>query len=239
MGCWDELCLLCGVSSSGPTAILSTYRVENTTNQIVKELNLEHITHPRLFEIVKEALFSSFPDSDKRWQRPEWLPDGMGSDMAIIPDPLHLETWRNIAIGYFRPSFSCDATAPSREIENGFLVPDGRHVHVRQVGDVYAGDYNRVLCTVDKPSTGQPIEVEMDKGSACSVRVFGDNFFNPNIAMCERCYHYLKYWLDTSSLPPARNGCNLSFPGELYEIVNSRIELRSVFKFHLSALQTY
>ncbi|KAI0795361.1 hypothetical protein BC629DRAFT_1262457, partial [Irpex lacteus] len=50
---------------------------------------------------------------------------------------------------------------------------------------------------------------------------------NPNFFVHERCYYYLKTWIDHATLPPSHDGRLLSFAGELYELLNSREKQRS------------
>lgn len=220
MGSWDELCLLCGICGGGPSHLLSAHSLEKYAQQIASEIAAGKggEEDSKLFAIVKDALAATFSTSSLH--RRSWLPDGVGADGAVTADPEHYTTWRNVAVGYFDEE-SGEGRAPMREDR---LVPDGKLVQVRQVVDGNSGDFSSVVCSVVTPN-GKAIEVQREVPSMCSV-VHG---FHPNIALCERCYYYLKSWLNTENMPAPADGHNLPFAGELYEIVSSRKEERGEF----------
>lgn len=243
MGCWDELCLLCGVSGGGPNNLLSSYDVAQAAPKITSEIlsasstNATKTKHDEstLLAIVTDGLSSTFPDTNGPYGRRDWLPEGVESDDAVTADPRHYNTWRSIAVGYFQ-RVDNDGLPPVRlrDEEPTRLVPDGRHVSVRQVVDCYVGDYNIVVCTETLPD-GKLGEVQKDRFSMCSV-VHG---YNPNVAMCERCYYYLKYWRDIEEDAPDGHGRELGFAGELYETVNSRKAERGACLFWTLEVLSY
>lgn len=218
MGCWDELCVVCGVSGGGPSELLSSYTLDTDSRKIASEIAVSDSTHTlsedSLFAIVRDALEATI--TPRSLSRASWLPDGVGSGVEVGPSFDFYNTWRCVAVGYFDRE-SGEGRAPVRD----GLVPDGKHVRVRQVIDEYAGDFSRVVCTVATPS-GREVEVQREKLSMCAV-VHG---IQPNIRTCERCYYYLRNWVDTDSLPPPASNRKLSFAGELYETLNSRKMLR-------------
>lgn len=221
MGCWDELCLLCGVGGGGPGGITGKYSVEEDARKCASELVATQASmgmdEEELYNIVLTALRTTVATSTVQIGNPSWMPEGLGSDAEVTADPKGYTTWRDVAVGYFDKE-SGEGTALTRE---GRLAPDGKNTRVRQVVDCYAADYSSVVCRAIAPS-GKEIEVQRQAPTRCSV-VHG---FSPNIALDERCYYYLKFWRDASSLPPPADSRNLSFAGELYEIVNSRKKLR-------------
>lgn len=220
MGSWDELCLLCGICGGGPSHLLSEHSLEKYARQIASEIAASKAVEEdfKLFVIVKGALAATVPHSS--FPRHSWLPDGVGADGEVTANPEYYTTWRDVAVGYFDEE-SGEGRAPMREDS---LVPDGKHVQVRQVVDGNSGVFSSLVCSVVTPN-GKDIEVQREAPSMCSV-VHG---FHPNIALCERCYYYLKSWLDTENMLPPADGRNLPFAGELYEIVNSRKEERGEF----------
>ncbi|KAI0340540.1 hypothetical protein BDW22DRAFT_1346780 [Trametopsis cervina] len=99
--------------------------------------------------------------------------------------------------------------APSR----GDFIPAGKNVQIRQVGDCNGGYFTTVIRT--RGWWDELVEHVISGSSTI------DNP-TPNFALCQRCYYYLKFWLDMSTLPAPFNNRPQSFAGELYELVNSR-----------------
>ncbi|KAI0338961.1 hypothetical protein BDW22DRAFT_1362297 [Trametopsis cervina] len=205
MGSWDELCLLCGVcAAGGPHSLLSKFSLEKVAKQIAAEM--KKADDPEMLQVITNAFEASFSPNQKLLGfHHEWLPDGVGS---VAGETLHYSTDRCIAIGYFDPDEGF-GTAPCR----GDLIPDGKNVQIRQVGDCAGGSFSTVIRT-----RGWRDEREEYVGSGCS----SSEDPNPNFDFCQRCYYYLKCWLDMSTLPPPSNQRSLPFAGELYELINSR-----------------
>lgn len=208
---WDELCCVCGVCpGGGPYSLLDRHEAHEhwQARTIASEIKEGD---EQLVKIVRDALDASFsPDEKQLGFRHDWLPEGMGSTSA---EALHYSTGRQVVVGYFKKD------------EGGVLVragqiPSGEHIQVRQVCGYNGGDFTTVVCTY-----GPWDEREIYETSYCSVR----NIPIANTPVCERCYYFLRSWIDWSSLPPARNGRTLSFPGELYELVNSREKERGMW----------
>ncbi|KAI0346160.1 hypothetical protein BDW22DRAFT_725295 [Trametopsis cervina] len=210
MGSREQLCLLCGVCAvGGPHLLLPQHKLEEVTEQLATETKKGDLETQR---IIAEALATMFfPTEMEVGFRHEWRPEGAG---PVAGEVLHYYTDRCIAIGYFEPDDNLGA-APRR----GDLIPDGTNVRIRQVGECAGGFF----CTVMRARgwRDEPAEVRI---SDCSTT----DGSNPNLAVCQRCYHYLKFWLDMSTLPASCNERSLSFAGELYEVVNSRTARRDI-----------
>lgn len=201
---WDQLCLLCGIRpAGGPSALLRHDNLSIAARQIASEIRDDD---DELYSIVKEGLSATFHPDEKRLDfRHEWLPDGLGYDVDA-DRMVNYATSYCVAIGYF--SNNEDGMAPIREDQ----VPDGMNVRVRQVmNNFQGGDFETVVQLL---ANGR--ERRDDVPSACSV----EHENNPNFALCERCYYFLKSWIDRSSLPPSIR--DLTFAGELYEVINSQ-----------------
>lgn len=206
MGCWDELCLICGVCGNGPRALLHKSSIDEEAEAIAKDIiaNEPHDKTPHeLQEIIREGLVATGPDD---WTKDTpWVPRGLGSYSEM----------HDVAIGHFDPD-----TGECQLKNNRF--PRGKGVEVLRVaGGIDSGTAEKVICEVD----GKNVEVERYLTVTSSAR-------NPNFAVCGHCYHYLEVWLDWSSFPP--RSCAfpasrkpLRYAGELYEIVNSRKRRRS------------
>lgn len=239
-----EVCPLCGISrNGGPCSVLQRMDRDSAAHAIAQEILSASTTSSTpldatgdidagLTDVVKEMLSTTI---SRQTLRPEWMPDGVGCESTVtLTSPKHYLTWRWIAVGYFQEGSGvggddeldsdddCAGYAPVRDngVDN---FPDGRNVQVRTVTDDNPLCRTMDFCqVVVRPTTdtiaGDTQEQIIDLSSICTARPY----LNPNIAMCERCYYYLKHWLDTAGLPPPL----ISFPGELYEIVNSQLELR-------------
>ena len=192
-----------------------------------------------ILDVVKECLLTASKSSNSN-HRPAWMPDGVGcEDQDTLTHPQHYITWRWIAVGYFREArrvgqphdidsrYCPPGFAPDRSGQSGGIIPDGQNVQVRTVaggGPRMAFGMVVVTSAGNRTSSGEtyaPIELEKLL-SVCTITA--GTVGNPNFAMCERCYHYLKYWLFTDDLPAP----TLPFVGELYEIVNSQRDPESL-----------
>lgn len=203
MGCWDELCLLCGVTF-GPRWITGRTQASEDAQAIAEEIRPND---SELYRIVEEALMSTFSDKDRLLSYvPWWTPEGVGYE--------GYSTGFWVAVGYF----NVDGFAPIRDGK----IPDGRRVQVRHVNNPDSGSFN-ILWVWRKGR-----QVWKDVTTCCSALGEGRS----NVFLCNRCYSYLETWLDRESLPrtspnPGFEGRMLSpLAGELYEIVNSRKAMR-------------
>ena len=205
MGSWDELCLLCGVCpGGGPYMLLSSHQVEDEASTIAAEIEEGN---EELVAIVRDALLASFAEDEKTLGfRYDWLPEGMGSTIA---EDHHYATGTCVAIGYFTDI----GWAPFRDGK----IPDGRNVQVRRVTQDNGGSFAALVC-----KHGPWTETLDFWPSNCSTATD----FNCNFALHDRCYCFLKTWIDQTNLSPPSDGRTLSFAGELYEMLNSRAQLR-------------
>lgn len=236
-----EVCPICGVPRSGAPRSVVLYReyLDKAALTIAEEIMLASANSrtsrdpavdvdPSLVHIVKEALSTTLPNPRQNI-RPEWMPDGVGrEDTVTLTSPKHYSTWRWIAVGYFKDDRYVDEDPEQDDgLKSGYCLardkggiynfPDGRNAQIRTVTDDRPfARFMRFDQVVFRAGEAQ-VQTE-DLFSTCNAW----DYPNANIAMCERCYYYLKYWLDTAGLPAPL----ISFPGELYEIVNSQLELR-------------
>jgi hypothetical protein len=217
MGSWDEVCIVCGISpssdpsGSGPCWLLTQWQKEHVVEITDEIVSINNDDWDVTLAIVSETLaLPIYEDHDTIHRLRE-----------IIPG---LCDWpgfkRCMAIG----QFDGDGDANLADDEYGSLrVPDGRQVEVRLVEGYDCAGFNKMLMVVDGDSTVEPGEFVY---SRCGV--FESN---PNIFVSEGCYHYLHAWIDWAALPPRNQAfpldpTSLHFGAELYEIVNSKEDLR-------------
>ncbi|KZT34100.1 hypothetical protein SISSUDRAFT_1122476 [Sistotremastrum suecicum HHB10207 ss-3] len=236
MGSWDEPCLVCGIAGSGgPSSLLSKYALDKLVEALVKEVKevLPDAKEEELATIIKDGLTASFSEHDRELEYvPKWKPKGLGDWIGFK---------RFIAVGYLEDPFHY----PSKPLSN---IRNGRNVEVRKVYGDDSGNFQ--IWIKPKPPVPEGEEEEFPAfdpnrpyveeypetneigeyvDTPCSVRN-GTHF---NLAVSEGCYHYLQAWLDWNSFPPRSEGFPndpepLSFAGELYEIVNSQKNGRSI-----------
>ncbi|KAI0084837.1 hypothetical protein BDY19DRAFT_997400 [Irpex rosettiformis] len=205
MGSWDELCLVCGVCpGGGPYSLLTRYQLEDKAREIASELEEGN---EELVAIVRDALAASFSDEEGTLGfRYDWLPEGMGS---VSVEDHHYATGTCIAVGYFTDI----GLAPFHDSK----LPDGCNVQIRQVTQDSGGSFGALVCT-----QGPRTETLDFWPTDCSTT----EDINCNFAVHDRCYYYLKNWINHAGLPSPNNGRSLSFAGELYELLNSRTNPR-------------
>jgi hypothetical protein len=207
MGHFDEVCFLCGVTPSGPSEFTDP------------DDNAESLT---------DALLKHFPDilpniptckTQKELQA--YLEEMFKKILEEFDDFNGLsDAFRDcIAIGYFDD----DGGAPREEVvdpEIKCLFPDGRFVTKRWVGEPSCGQFRTVYWNI-APETGEMGELweeigQLTRTGSITQRGFG-NFF-----LSECCFGFLEGWIERAALPPMWDERQLSFIGELWEIVNSR-----------------
>lgn len=131
----------------------------------------------------------------------------------VLPDECKWDHWRvAYAIGYFRPDGGW-YSGPNRS--RMFL--DGRAVELRKVRYSESGEFQELLVDTDGDTEWIGRCTDCCAGTHC-----------PNIFIHEGCFHYLRAWL-SPALPPRLSFASIpqmSFEGELYEILNSQVELR-------------
>ena len=201
MGCWDELCLLCGIWS-GKAFLMDASDIDEEAQAIVSELRLDH---PEPFSVVQSALSSALGQTS---------PLDDGESVVLLPDGVDDYNERErVAVGYFAGD---QGTVPVR----GDKIPDGRRVEMRRVCEGDSATFEVRL------SVKEGREIQERLASQCTA---GDDSSRANFFFCRRCYAYLVHWVDWGRLPPRSDASSLgtmSIPAELYEIVNSRKELR-------------
>ncbi|GJE88835.1 F-box protein [Phanerochaete sordida] len=201
MGCWDELCLLCGVSGSGPRDIAHR-DIATEAKTIADEICPGNV---ELVQILEQALRVSEEgeQGELRDDRKPWLVNGLGYN-GYAEDYIAIGCFDDENIGF----------APMREGK----APRGEHVEVRRVDGISSGSFTQVVVERD----GR--QVKENRDTNCSAT---DSAGMPNIWLDTRCYHYLESWVDWQSVPaPSKHHISsrppLSFASELYEMIYSR-----------------
>ena len=138
-----------------------------------------------------------------------------------------------IAIGHFDEDNDDDTPHRIEKTETGWMrrIPDGVGVETRFVRDPLCGEFSEVYTPAD-PSRGiEEVKDKLSRTSSSNYLYDGlmrePGFGNFFLSRC--CYHYLEAWLDFSRFTAPSHGRNLSFAGELYEVVNSQPEGRGQF----------
>lgn len=210
MSVWDELCPLSGITSGdGPRSLVNVDNQRQTAASIAAEIYAGHesdLALDELIEAISDALATTILDRNPlgyRW----WLQDTV-------------YRWRGfstaVAIGHFKGDMGvCPIDATDSK------VPSGVGVEVRRVRKSEGGWFNTVVITEKDGS-----EREEDQTSTCSAYSGGESL--PNFFVLEGGWKYLEAWLDPSVSPSAKSQ-PLSLAGELYEIINSRVERRSTY----------
>lgn len=208
-----EVCPLCGVGrSGGPRYFVTDSNMNDLTYGLAYEMagcvmydspeTLPPRHWARICEIAKEALSTTLP----AYVHPTWLPDGVGCESReTLRDPRHYTTWRWVAVGYFQngednvdhdeenedDTSGLPGYAPVRDGLLAGDIPDGKNVQVRMVSGNNLDDESMVFDKVfiTPPAGTQERTKRAYVQSMCWVLWA----VNPNFAMCERCYHYLKY----------------------------------------------
>ncbi|PVG01681.1 hypothetical protein CPB86DRAFT_83551 [Serendipita vermifera] len=208
MGCWDELCLICGLCPGGGPSMLFV-DLERTLDRIMEGLEEQDLDldldDDQLREEIRKVLLLFDDDGDEvdgknctRYERA--LRDG-----SIIPVhyfPLKSEEswdgWGVIAIGCF------DETGNGQPV-NGSVVTT-RLVSCRSG---YGGLFERM--------DGQGDNIRTDASA-----------HTPNFFCLRTPYRYLQSWIDRDSLPPRQTALplepDMSFEGEFYELIDSSTE---------------
>ncbi|PPQ96046.1 hypothetical protein CVT26_004679 [Gymnopilus dilepis] len=218
MGHYDELCLLCGISPIPLSDIYTdpSYGAEDLAEKVIEYdstlLEDMDLDEEGLQEVLYRALSAESADGLDWFTRPGWRWEGFT---------------RCIAVGHF----VVDGDTPHEivRVDEGCMrkIPDGQGVETRLVDDANCGEFRRVIDeTIDEE--GNVIETKEEKLSRTSstnyiydkLHDLEDSF--GNFFVSEGCYHYLQAWLDFAQLPPAQHDRQLTFAGELYEVINSR-----------------
>lgn len=224
MGHWDELCLLCGVSPIPPTAVYDDPgNAEDLADKLVEYdsslLDDMKMKKETLTDLLEKALEAEYPDGLDWYTRPGWRWDGFMDCVAI---------------GHFR----ADGDTPHHIVltDAGYTrkIPDGMDVETRLVTKAMCGEFGAVIHRkLDKDGNMTETEEEMLSRTGARNYLYHelDEISTGNFFLSEGCYHYLQHWLDYSRIPKPSHDRQLSFAGELFEIVNSRKEGRGAFKW--------
>jgi len=222
---WDEVCIVCGLCPStdagnpGPCWLLPQWK--SWQEQYFAEITAEIVSinvdaeYNETLAIVSEALsLPIYEDQENTILHLRKVMPGLGEWSGVK---------RCMAIGQF--SEDMDGAAICLVDESGSLkAPDGWQVEVRLVDDYDAGSFWKVLKDDQDGVTGESVF------SYCSAYM-NRGRCQPNLFVSEGCYHYLHTWIDWTALPPRKHAfpldpAPLPFGAELYEIVNSKEDLR-------------
>ncbi|KIJ61515.1 hypothetical protein HYDPIDRAFT_42495 [Hydnomerulius pinastri MD-312] len=208
---YEQLCVLCGVApTGGPTKFWDDDVFRNRwIAEIAEEIQVHNPTlnERERCNIISEAI-SEAEDAVNSATIVKFRWPGFIACMAV---------------GYFG---SMDGAAPLLLDAKGEKTrfPNGAEVQIRRVCENLNGDFRQMA--KDHNTTGQVDCYTVYETTHCSSK----EDQNPNFFLSEVCYHYLQAWLKLHALPPQNPDVphtpNLSFQGELYEIVNSRREMR-------------
>jgi hypothetical protein len=220
MGSWDEVCIVCGISpgsdlkTSGPCWLLTKWggwrekHVPKVSAEVVAVIDADF---DETLAIVSEAFSLDFYEDYQAIHRLRDVMPGLGDWSGFK---------RCMAIG----QFDSDGGATQIDDESGsFRVPNGRQVVVRLVEDYSCPNFGTTLKVVEGDAKEDWGEFVYSHCSAFEG--------NPNFFVSEGCYHYLHAWIDWAALPPRKQAfpldpAPLPFGAELYEIVNSKEDLR-------------
>ncbi|KAH7910965.1 hypothetical protein BJ138DRAFT_1113617 [Hygrophoropsis aurantiaca] len=199
MGGYDQLCIVCGVSPmGGPTQFF----LDHESSAIDMSEEIAKAIAPSNSTLTYEELLEIVHEALLEAYDHDWFADD-------------LHRWPGfrtcIALGFFDDEDGAAELFPD-ELGKKTRFPNGLKVQTRPVCDAGAGGFGAVV--------GE----EQNVYTHCTS--WDRN--NPNFFVSEGCYHYLQAWIDMRNLPPPNSSQTpgLSFAGELYEIVNSRKELR-------------
>lgn len=208
MGFWDTLCPLCGVApDGGPTYLAGEWRQDDELQSVVAELREGRgLDDKQLLQILKDGFNASIA-------KERVLPRGYGKGDYCTA---------YVGVGYWDDYGNFDSWHDHPKDKDSNAVPDGREVEILRLRDAdgYGGVFNTVI---EKNDNGE--EEAVDRRIDC------DPADSPCFFMCEHCYYYLGAWLDLDALPERshafpNNPEPLSFAGELYEVINSRVDKR-------------
>jgi hypothetical protein len=139
-----------------------------------------------------------------------------------------------VAIGHFEEDNDEDTPHRIEKTATGWMrrIPDGVGVETRHVRDPLCGEFSVVVTPVNPVQGIEEVEENRLSRTSSSNYIYPElreepGFGNFFLSLC--CYHYLQAWLDFSRFPAPSHNRNLSFAGELYEVVNSQPEGRGQF----------
>jgi hypothetical protein len=221
MGHWDELCLLCGISPLPPAELFLdpangaaelADEIESYDPTLLSDLSIKR-------EELEDLLYSAillFPDMDSLKLQPLW-------DCKMFNDC--------VAIGHFDEDNEQDTPHRIEETETGWRrrIPDGVGVETRFVRNPMCGEFETVVIPANPAKGTAEAELTELSRTSSSNYIYSELTREPgfgNFFLSRACYHYLQAWIDFARLPALSHNRNLSFAGELYEVVNSQLEGR-------------
>ena len=221
MGHWDEVCLLCGISPLPPAELFldPVYGIEELANEIesydptlLSDLSIER---EKLEDLLHSATLL-FPDIDSLRAEPLW-------DSKTFSDC--------VAIGHFHEDKDQDTPHRIEKTETGWMrkIPDGVGIETRFVLDSICGEFETVVIPGNPAKGIAAAELTKLSRTSSSNYLYHELGREPgfgNFFLSRACYHYLQAWIDFGRLPAPSHNRNLSFAGELYEVVNSQLEGR-------------
>ncbi|KAF8903673.1 hypothetical protein CPB84DRAFT_1746072 [Gymnopilus junonius] len=208
---WDELCPLCGIAPDPPHHIYAdpitgaddlTTKIIDYDPSLLDDMEMDEDTLRDMLEKILEMDPPGDPNS------PRWHWEGFENCIAVGSESLM--SHENFRMGN----------------EYKAIIPDGKGVEVRLVSGPQYGVFSCIIHrAVDE--AGNAIQSIEKKFSNTSSNInldhngLEDSMFG-NFFLSEGCFRYLQAWLDFGRFPPPQHDRQLSFAGELYEVVNSR-----------------
>ena len=210
---WDAVCILCGIRPfGGPThltPLISPTHVRRVAYPIVEEIlasKLVDLPRPEVLSTLVEALTDADGDAHTLLEELAWLE----------PDCY--------AVGHFDERGDYELC----KHHGAPLHPTGDAVTVRRVWDCISGTFGGLRTPTHlglQTEAYATQNVEYRTTRCVTLTASTRNLFTH-----VSCYEHLQSWL-RCSVPPriGRSKAPLSFPGELYELVNSRTKDRVIF----------
>ncbi|KAJ8454994.1 hypothetical protein ONZ45_g19091 [Pleurotus djamor] len=215
-----EFCLFCAVSyDSGPCYL--RHESHFTDRDFAEELPSvsPHLSLPEPLEIV-DILKDLFEELSRGSNLLGWLDEG-GPDRRELPRVVAIGHWDDEGDGVYQMIQLDDSERAA--------FPTGRGVSVL----VCSSNFSKIFVG----TIGTSGHAEEDRLPRICCDAYEEN---PCFALHETCYHYLRSWLEPHPhflSPPSRAADPpLTFDEELYEIVNSRKELRKSYKGSLPCI---
>ncbi|KAL0949461.1 hypothetical protein HGRIS_009515 [Hohenbuehelia grisea] len=237
MGCHDEICLVCAISpAGGPHSLIHHSNVAQESAKLAEEIlalrpDLQ-MDATGIASIVAVALELDWDECrDVGLPKIEgaeglWAGHWDGLSRAVLVGHWNegecVNEWEELLVD--DPD---DEDSPY--YEHRFRFPTGLDVAV--LPGVIPEGCEPCFYFAEKGPT-----FDANYGQKSTLGTFLTNYIgvynkvmeeNPNVTLSTCCFDYLLHWIDFERLPPPRispSGNALSLPGELYEIVNSRLK---------------
>jgi len=212
MGGYDSLCIVCGIAPSDRA--LDVYNEPGYDMLDIRKKVAETIA-PNLSDLDEEEVGVIIEELLELVECDVWQLEELRGWTGFI---------RCVAIRHF-DSIDGDANLVLDESTKKYCIPTGAGVRTRRAFDHDAGDFSKVTESTVGPNGKRGERVDSVVTHTTAWRE------NPNFFVSEAFHHYLEAWIDRSALPTQNADVphtpSLSdFASELYEVVNSRIEVR-------------